>query len=392
MREVAAVFGRLGVTAFGGPAAHVAMMRDEVVRRRRWVSDERFLDLLGATNLIPGPNSTEMAIHLGYVRAGWPGLVVGGLLFITPAMVLVLTLAWAYVTYGSLPQAQWLLYGVKPVIIGIVAHALYGLSRTALKGPVPALVAAGVLALYVVGVNELALLFGGALAGAALLYVVGRRGARPRAAALMVGDGALRGAGPRAALVAALGAATAAPFTLSTLFLTFLKIGAVLYGSGYVLLAFMRGDFVERLGWLTDQQLIDAISVGQFTPGPVFTTAAFVGYLMGSAGGDVGSGIGAGLVATLGIFLPSFVFVAISGPMVPRLRSWPATARLLDGVNAAALGLMAAVTLELGRAAIVDPVTTVLAVGALGVLLRWKVNSAWLVLAGAVVGLVARGR
>jgi chromate transporter len=388
---VAALFLRLGLTAFGGPAAHVAMMRDEVVRRRRWVSDERFLDLLGATNLIPGPNSTEMAIHLGYVRAGWPGLLAGGALFIAPATIMVLALAWAYGTYGGLLQAQWLLYGIKPVIIGIVAHALYGLGRTALKGPVPILVAAAVLALYLAGVNELALLFGGAALGAALLFAKRRLSAAPGAALLVSGDGLQAGDAPRLAALAAAGAAAAAPFGLSTLFLTFLKIGAVLYGSGYVLLAFIRGDFVERLGWLTDRQLIDAISVGQFTPGPVFTTAAFVGYLVGSTGGqDVPAGIGAGLLATLGIFLPSFLFVALSGPLVPRLRSWPVTAPLLDGVNAAALGLMAAVTIELGRAAIVDPLTAVLAAGSLAVLLRWKVNSAWLVLAGGVVGLLVR--
>ena len=391
--EVAAVFLRLGCTAFGGPAAHVAMMRQELVQRRRWVSDERFMDLLGATNLIPGPNSTEMAIHLGYVRAGWPGLLVAGTLFILPAMLIVLALAWAYAAYGSLPQAQWLLYGIKPVIIAVVAQALYGLARTALKGPVLIAVTVGVVALYLVGVNELLLLFGGAVVGLAGLLLL-RRGTPPRAAtpALLV-PFAPAGGAAQAGITGALAGAGAmgVTFSLPTLFFTFLKIGSVLYGSGYVLLAFLRGDFVERLGWLTDQQLLDAVSVGQFTPGPVFTTATFVGYLVGSAGGlDVAGGVTAALLATLGIFLPSFVFVALSGPLVPRLRAWPLTALLLDAVNAAALGLMAAVTLELGRAALVDPLTVLLALVALLLLVRWKVNSAWLVLGGAAVGLAVR--
>jgi chromate transporter len=407
------VFFRLGCTAFGGPAAHIAMMRQEIVQRRRWVTDARFMDLLGATNLIPGPNSTELAIHLGFIRAGWLGLVLAGSLFIGPAMVIVLALAWAYATYGSLPQAQWLLYGIKPVIIAIVLQALYGLARTALKGPVLITAAAGVLVLYLVGVNELVLLFGGG-AAALLVLLVLRRVRQPAAAA----DGGANegtGGGPppaakaravvpaapsagagsllKAAGAAAAGAAGAAavPFSMLTLFLTFLKIGAVLYGSGYVLLAFLRGDFVERLGWLTDQQLLDAISVGQFTPGPVFTTATFVGYLVGSAGGaGVPSGIAGALVATLGIFLPSFVFVALSGPLVPHLRRWPFTALLLDGVNAAALGLMGAVLLTLGQAAIVDPLTAIIAVVALAILVRWKPNSAWLVLGGGAVGVASR--
>ncbi len=398
LREVAAVFLRLGCTAFGGPAAHIAMMRHELVQRRRWVSDERFMDLLGATNLIPGPNSTEMAIHLGFIRAGWAGLVVAGALFIGPAMLMVLAFAWAYVTYGSLPQAQWLLYGVKPVIIAIVVQALYSLARTALKGPVLIVVAAGVLALYLAGVNELVLLFGGGAAGLLAQVLVRRARAvtAPRLHAAMptvpvvpaMPAGAL-GAGGTLKLAASVAVAAAAvPFSLATLFLTFLKIGAVLYGSGYVLLAFLRGDFVERLGWLTDRQLLDAISVGQFTPGPVFTTATFVGYVAGSGGG-MAHGVVAALVATAGIFLPSFVFVALSGPIVPHLRRWPLVGLLLDGVNAAALGLMAAVTLTLGQAAIVDPFTVVLALASLAVLLRWKPNSAWLVLAGAVAGLLA---
>ncbi|HEX2033578.1 MAG TPA: chromate efflux transporter [Chloroflexota bacterium] len=408
--EVAAVFLKLGCIAFGGPAAHIAMMREELVRRRRWLDDASFLDLLGATNLIPGPNSTELAIHLGFRRAGWPGLIVAGALFIAPAMLLVLAIAWAYGAYSRLPTAQWLLYGIKPVIIAVVLQALYGLARTALtgpgKGPLPAVIAVAALVLYLLGFNELLLLFGGGL----LVWLAGLIGRRPPAREAGTAAGgrqapavtavpaeaaqplaqAAAGLGVPGVAVAAGATATAAvPFSLVTLFLTFLKIGAVLYGSGYVLLAFLRGDFVERLGWLTDQQLLDAVSVGQFTPGPVFTTATFVGYLVGSAGGsDVWGGVVAALLATLGIFLPSFVFVALSGPLVPHLRRWTATALLLDGVNAAALGLMGAITITLGRAAVVDPLTAGLAVAALVLLVRWKVNSAWLVLGGALAGVV----
>lgn len=374
VREVAGVFTKLGFIAFGGPAAHIALMRDEVVARRGWVTDQHFLDLLGATNLIPGPNSTEMAIHLGYVRAGWRGLVVAGACFIVPAMLIVLALAWAYGEYGSTPQAEWLLYGIKPVIIAVVAQALYALGRTAIRGVLTGVVAARALGLYLLGVDEIVLLLAGAIL--VLLARNGRRllrGAPALLPLLPVGGTAIPGLWL---------AAQQAPFSLNTLFLTFLKIGAVLYGSGYVLLAFLRSDFVEGLGWLTDHQLLDAVAIGQFTPGPVFTTATFVGYLTGGWAGAV--------VATLGIFLPSFIFVAAINPVVPRLRRSPWTAPLLDGVNAAALGLMAAVTLALGQSALVDPLTFVLAGAALVALLRFKVNSAWLVLAGGLVGIAVQ--
>ena len=365
--EVVAVFLKLGTIAFGGPAAHVGLLRDEVVRRRRWVSDERFMDLLGMTNLIPGPNSTEMAIHLGYVRAGWPGLIAGGVCFIVPAMLIVLACAWLYVRWGQAPQATWLLYGVKPVIIAVVVQAMWGLLRTAVKGPLLAAVGAGVVALYLAGVNEILLLLGGGV-----LVLLARAGRRLVGAAVVVAGAAA----PGAVLAQAAGAAGSA--ALGTLFRVFLKIGAVLYGSGYVLLAFLRGDFVDRLRWLTDQQLLDAIAIGQFTPGPVLTTATFIGYLVG--------GVPGGLLATVGIFLPGFVFVALSHPLIPHVRGSRWASAFLDGVNVAALGLMAAVTWELGRAAIVDPQTAVLALAAAVVLVRFRVNSAWLVLAGAGVG------
>jgi chromate transporter len=367
LREVAALFLRLGLTAFGGPAAHIAMFRDEVVRRRKWVVDQQFLDLLGATNLIPGPNSTEMAIHLGYVRAGWAGLILGGACFILPAMLIVMGLAWAYVRYGALPQAASLLYGVKPVVIAIIAQALWALGQKAVKGPLTAGVGLAVLALYFLGVNEIALLFAGGLA-----VMLAQNLKRLRKA-------------DRVGLIALLPSSSfllPSPFNSALLFWTFLKIGSVLYGSGYVLLAFLRADFVTRLGWLTDQQLIDAIAIGQVTPGPVFTTATFIGYVLG--------GPTAALLATLGIFLPSFVFVALSHPLIPRLRSSPLAASLLDGVNVASLGLMAAVTWLLGRAALVDPLTVILALASALLLLRFKANSTWLVLGGAVIGIVVR--
>ena len=370
LAELARLFLRLGFTAFGGPAAHVAMMRDEVVRRRGWLDDAAFLDLVGAANLIPGPNSTELAIHIGHARAGWRGLLVAGACFISPAVAIVLACAWAYVRYGGTPTAGALLYGVKPVIIAIVAQALWGLGRIAVRGVVGAAVGLAVLTLYVAGVHELLLLLGGGLA--LLLWSQARRLGRVAPAALI---------GPLLAPPASVVVAGVAGYSAAGMFLTFLKIGSVLYGSGYVLLAFVRADFVERLGWLTDNQLIDAVAVGQFTPGPVFTTATFIGYVAGGWGGAA--------AATLGIFLPAFCFVALSIPLLARLRRSAPFRALLDGVNVASLGLMAAVSWQLARASIVDWLTAALAVGALAVLLRWRLNSAWLVLAGAAVGLIA---
>lgn len=371
--EVARVFLRLGFTAFGGPAAHIAMFRQELVTQRKWVTDEEFLDLLGATNLIPGPNSTEMAIHLGYVRAGWRGLIVGGLCFIGPAMLIVMLLAALYVQYGSTPTAEWLLYGIKPVIVAVILQAVWGLARKAAKNWILLIVGVAAFALYLLGINELLLLFGCGLAGALILN------ARRIFAERVGGIIALLGIPLPALLSGALTTATT-PYSLSTLFLTFLKIGSVLYGSGYVLLAFMRGDFVERLGWLTTQQLLDAVAVGQFTPGPLFTTATFVGYLLGGVIGAV--------AATVGIFLPSFIFVAISSPLIPKMRKSAFLGTLLDAVNMAALGLMAAVTVELGRSALIDPLTIGLALASAWLLIRYKLNATWLILGGALIGLV----
>ena len=365
LTEVAALFLKLGFTAFGGPAAHIAIMHDEVVVRRKWLTDEQFLDLLGATNLIPGPNSTEMAIHLGYVRAGWPGLIVGGLCFILPAMLIVLGLAWLYVEFGTAPQVEWLLYGIKPVVIAIIAQALWTLGSKALKNSTLILIGVIVFALYFIGVNEIALLFVGGIVFMVISNVQRRRNV---SAAILIPFGSL------------VLAQVSAPFSLPILFLTFLKIGSVLYGSGYVLLAFLRADFVLRLGWLTDQQLIDAIAIGQVTPGPLFTAATFIGYILGGTPGA--------LLATLGIFLPSFIFVAISNPLIPRVRNSTWMSSMLDGVNASSLGLMAAVTVQLAASSLTDFFTATIAIVSLILLLRYKINSTWLIAGGALAGFV----
>jgi chromate transporter len=366
--EVAGLFLKLGITAFGGPAAHIGLMHTEVVQRRKWLDDQEFLDLLGATNLIPGPNSTEMAIHIGYRRAGWPGLIAAGVCFIFPAMLIVLALAWVYVRWGATPQASGLLYGVKPVIIAIILKALWDLGKKAVKSPLTAGVGLAVLGLYFLNVNEILLLFAGGLLVMLAANWKHLRNMHARAALFpLVANAA-----------ASLPWALAAPFHLSVLFLTFLKIGAVLYGSGYVLLAFLRADFVQRLGWLTDHQLLDAIAVGQITPGPVFTTATFIGYILG--------GLPGALLATLGIFLPSFIFVAASNPLIPKMRRSAWIGALLDGVNVASLGLMGAVTIDLGRASLIDPLTALVGLISLLLLVRYKLNSTWLILAGALIG------
>ncbi|MGF1473757.1 MAG: chromate efflux transporter [Rubrobacteraceae bacterium] len=364
LQELARLFLKLGFLAFGGPAAHIAMMRDEVVSRRRWMDDQEFLDLVGATNLIPGPNSTELAIHLGRVRAGWRGLVVAGACFIVPAALIVLVLAVLYDRYGSTPEVGSLLYGIIPVIIAVIAQALWGLLRTAVKGPLTATVGAAALVFYMLGVGEIPL-----LAAGAILVLLARVGLRAGAGTLSVAPLGL----PLGLLQAPAG------FGAAGVFFSFLKIGSVLFGSGYVLLAFLRTEFVAS-GQLTEQQLLDAVAVGQFTPGPVFTTATFIGYLL--------EGLPGAVLATLGIFLPAFVFVALTGPLIPRLRRSPVMSNLLDGLNVTSLALMAGVTWQLGRSAIVDPFSALLAVAALFLLIRFKINAAWLVIGGGVLGLI----
>ena len=346
----------------GGPAVHIAMMEEEVVTRRRWMSREAFLDFLGATNLIPGPNSTEMAIHVGRIRAGWPGLLVAGISFILPAALMVGTLAWAYVRYGALPQISALLYGVKPVVIVIIAQGAYRLVRSAVKSAWLATVGAVALAATALGVDPLTVLFGsGALAG--IVHLRQKLAERPASLAVLP----------------ALGASITAPpiaFSLSFLFLVMLKIGATLFGGGYVLVAFLRADLVSRLHWLTERQLLDAVAAGQVTPGPLFTTATFIGYILGGTRGAIAS--------TVGIFLPAFVLVAISGPVVPILRRSAAVGAVLDGINVAALALMIAVSVQLARTAIVDWPTVAIATVSTVLLFRYRLNSAWLVVGGAL--------
>lgn len=366
LAELALLFGRLGITAFGGPAVHIAMMEDEVVRRRRWLSEERFLDLVGATNLIPGPNSTEMAIHIGWDRRRWAGLVVAGFAFIVPATVITAVFGWAYVRFGSTPTATWLLYGVKPVILAIIVQAVARLVPKAAR--TRALWVLGALATLAValGVNELLVLVG---TGAAAVAVT----RRSRGSSILAGT-KLLGVAPAISV----SAAAASSLTLPGLFWVFLKIGSVLFGSGYVLLAFLRADLVERLGWLTETQLVDAVAIGQITPGPVFTTATFIGYLLAGPSGA--------LMATGGIFLPAFVFVALSGPLVPRLRASAVAGSFLDGVNVASLALMLVVTVELARVAFVDWPTIALGVMSATILFGFRVNATWLVLGGALAG------
>lgn len=368
--SLAWVFLKLGTIGFGGPAAHIAMMEQEVVRRRHWLTRDEFLDYLGATNLIPGPNSTELAMHIGQARAGGPGLVVAGVCFIFPAAVIVTALAWAYVRVGAVPAVAGVLSGLKPVVVVVVLQALVALGRTALKTRAHFALGAVATGAAAAGVPPLVVLAG---AGAAMPIVLDAL--RPKAKGPGDRPGGVAAAIGPAGLMAV---STGIPFGLWPMFWTFLKIGSVLYGSGYVLLAFLQTDFVERTGWLTQQQLLDAVAVGQVTPGPVFTAATFIGYVLGKFPGAV--------VGTVGIFLPAFVFVALSGVLLPRLRRSPLARDVLDGVNVASLALMAVVTWQLGRAVLVDPVAIVIALAAAVLLIRFHINSAWVLLGGAAAG------
>jgi len=359
LKELAVLFLRLGATAIGGPAVHIAMMEEEVVTRRGWLSREEFLDFLGATNLIPGPNSTEMAIHIGRVRAGWRGLLVAGVSFILPAALMVGCLAWAYVRYGSLPQLNAALYAVKPGVIVVIAQGAFRLARSAIKSLWLAVLGLASLMAAAVGLDPLlTMAVAGVLAGLAQLRS--------------------RGKGILPAGVAAGGISLAVSFSLSTLFLVMLKIGGSIFGGGYVLVAFLRSDLVIRLGWLTERQLLDAVAMGQVTPGPLFTTATFIGYLL--------SGVPGALIATIAIFLPAFVLVGLSGPLVPRIRRSATAGAVLDGINIAALALMIVVSAQLGRSAIGDWFTTAIALLSAVLLFRYRVNSAWLVLGSAAMG------
>lgn len=368
--DLAVVFTKLGTIAFGGPAAHIAALELEVVQRRQWVSREKLLDLLSISNLIPGPNSTELVIHVGLEQAGWQGAIVAGASFIIPAMLLVWSLAIAYVEYQTIPAVGWLLYGVKPVIIAIIIQALWKLGRSALKNAATWSAGILVLGLYFLKINEIALMLGAGLVVTCVLNLN-----------LLLNFLKKPNSLPSVFLPLSIGAIATEtiPKTWIAVFLSFLKIGSVLYGGGYVLLAFVQQEFVDRTHWLTSQQLLDAVAIGQFTPGPLFTTATFIGYLVaGNAGAIAG---------TVGIFLPAFILVPAINPFVANLRKSPWIGGFLDGVNAASIGLMAAVAWELGRGTLIDIWTIILAIASLIILLKFpKLNSAWLVVAGAAIG------
>jgi chromate transporter len=366
--EVVRLFLRLGFTAFGGPAAHIGLLHHEVVRRRRWIADPEFAEFLALTNLLPGPNSTEMALHVGRAAAGWRGFLAAGLCFIAPAAVMVLWLAILYTRYGQSPDARAVLAGLTPIIVAIIANAVVQMARSTLRGWTGALVAIVTAVLSFAGANELVL-----LAAAGVLMMAVRRALAAGASLLTL----LPAAGVPAAASPA-----ATEFTLVRLGLFFLQVGSVLFGSGYVLIAFLRADLVERWGWLTDRQLVDAVAAGQITPGPLFTTATFVGYLLGGLPGAV--------ISTIAIFAPAFVFVALGQRFLPRIRRSPAARAFLEGVFAASLGLMAAVAAGLGRGVVSDPLHVAVAVVAWLALWRFRVNSVWLIAAGALIGWIDR--
>jgi chromate transporter len=367
--EVFRQFLRMGLIGFGGPSAHLALFRQRFVRDLGWVDERAFLDALGAANLLPGPTSTEVALAIGQARAGRLGLLAAGLGFVVPAALMVLVLAVAYERFGTLDAVEWLLYGIQPVVVAIVALAVAGLVPTALRGPPTWLIGAAATVAVLLGVDPVVVLLASAAAGIARAVLGGWRPPPGAASVLAVA------ASPQGRTAAALGIAG---IGLPALFLLFLKIGLLSFGSGYVLVAFLRTDLVHGLGLLSDRQLLDAVAVGQVTPGPVYTAATFVGYLLGGVPGAV--------AATIAIFVPAFVGVALVHPFVPRLRASPAAAAVLDGVNAASLGLMAAVTIQLARATVVDAVTLALVAGSFIVLLRWPRAAVPLMLLGGVAG------
>lgn len=364
--EILGFFLRLGLTGFGGPAAHIALMEREAVERRAWVTREQFLDLVGGCNLLPGPSSTQVAMALGYVRRGWLGLFTAGTCFILPASLLTLSLAWAYVRYGHMPQAEGLLYGVKPVMLAIVVQAIWRLARLALRPWGPLALGLACFAAAWTGVTPIAILLA---AGCLAMVVAGWRKRSETALSLVLGP---MGAGGMAASAAG----------LASIGLVFLKLGVVVFGSGYVLLAFLKTDLVDRLHWITESQLIDAITAGQVTPGPLFATATFLGYLL--------HGFSGAAVATVAIFLPSFVLAGVVGALAGRMRRWKLASAFLDGVNAAAVAVMAYVAIALGRATLVDLWTWGIGLVSAAILLRFKINATWLILAGASLGMVLR--
>lgn len=360
---------KLGFIAFGGPAAAIAMMRQEFVIRRKWLTEDEFFDFMGISAIIPGPNATELAVHIGFKHAGWPGMILAGLCYIIPAMAIVMVIAWAYVRYGSLPALDGVLYGIKPVVIAILVSALIGMLKPRIKQSLGIFVFIIVFIGHILGIGPVYLLLGGGVLYLIVMEIRKNFGKIDLFAALLLTP-----------LVSLQQNQYQIPFSYSRLFFVFLKAGAFMYGSGYVLLAFIEEDLVNRLGWLTNAQLLDAIAVGQVTPGPLATTATFVGYVLG--------GVPAGLLATLAMFLPGFVFVAMTFPILSYLRTSERTRGLLDGVNFAALGLMAGVTWDIGTEAIVDPLTGV--IGLIAGLILWRdwLDAPWLILIGGLIGFV----
>jgi len=364
--EVFRFFIRLGLTAFGGPAAHIGMMQREAVERRAWLSQGEFLDLVGACNLLPGPSSTQVAMALGYRRARWTGLMIAGTCFILPASVTTLILAWAYVRFGTLSQVSGLLYGAKPVMVAIIANAVWMLGRTAFRNWTLALTGGACFAAVLAGAPALVVL----LACGGLTVLAAWRRSQSSSATSVT------------ALPLGLSGVLAAGTGLTSLFFVFLKLGVVVFGSGYVLLAFLKADLVDRLHWITEAQLLDAITAGQITPGPVFATATFLGYLL--------QGWRGAAVATAAIFLPSFLMAGAVGALAPRIRRSKIAAAFLDGVSAAAVALMAFVAIELGRAALTDGFAWAICLASVILLVRFKLNATWLLLAGAVLGILLR--
>ena len=396
--ELARLFAKLGSISFGGPAAHVALMEDEVVKRRGWLTREHFLDLLGATNLIPGPNAVEMAAHVGYRRAGLAGLLVAGVAFTLPAALITTALAWAYVDCRDLPEAEPFLRGIQPAVLAIIFAAICRLTKTAIRGWQAAVIGVAVAGAALAGLNEIGTLLAGSLLGTLFLRWSQPGGSLPAkpTAGLLAGWTLATGSKPAAAAplcAAACGAACAATGAVAIwqIGLYFLQIGAVLYGSGYVLVAYLQGGLVDELGWLSQQELFDAVAAGQLTPGPLVTTATFVGYLLGNRSGAAAAVLGAA-AATAAIILPGLVLVAIVNPWIPKLRRWPWAARFLDAVNAASIGLMAAVIAALAHTTLaawpIDWRNWAIALVSAGVLLVWRVPAAWIVLGGAVLGRV----
>jgi chromate transporter len=380
LSEMALIFLRLGVTAFGGPAAHIAMMRAEFVERKQWISEADYLDLIGASNLLPGPSSTEVAIFLGLRFGGLAGLALAGMCFILPAMLIVMALSSAYVTYGHFPQVGRLLYGIKPVIIAIIALAVWNLGRSALKSSASLVLAIVDLAFCFFGFPSVLLLFLSGLATTVQHRLSDKSNQVGRSERMVMGSILAVFIFPM--LVSFLNILKLHNLSILSLFLEFVKLGSMVFGSGYVLLAFLRNELITDLHWLTANQLLDAVAVGQFTPGPVFTTATFIGYILK---GPTGA-----LAATAGIFLPAFLFVAAAGRFVRKIRSSKTASAFLDGVNAAAIALMTFAGLQLAVAAIVDIFTATIALVSAWVLLKYKTNSSWLVLAGAALGLIIR--